>query len=30
MEVKMSWMEVEGAKWRWVYGLVIPNYNAIL
>ena len=29
-EVKMSWVEVDGAGWRWVHGLVIPNYNAIL
>ena len=22
-EVEMSWVEVDGAGWRWVYGLVI-------
>ena len=21
----MSWVEVDGAGWRWVHGLVIPN-----
>ena len=24
MEVEMSWVEVDGAGWRWVHGLVIP------
>ena len=23
----MSWMEVNGAGWRWVNGLLIPNCN---
>ena len=23
----MSWMEVNGAGWRWVNGLLIPNGN---
>ena len=23
--VAESWVEVEGAKWRWVHGLVIPE-----
>ena len=23
----MSWVEVDGAGWRWVHGLVIPKYN---
>ena len=23
-EVEMSWVEVDGAGWRWVYCLVIP------
>ena len=23
MEVEMSWVEVDGAGWRWVHGLVI-------
>ena len=22
----MSWVEVDGAGWRWVHGLVIPLY----
>ena len=26
MEVEMSWVEVDGAGWRWVHGLVIPVY----
>ena len=21
----MSWVEVDGARWRWVHGLVIPK-----
>ena len=21
---EMSWVEVDGAEWRWVHGLVIP------
>ena len=25
----MSWMEVDGAGWRWVHGLVIPIANQI-
>ena len=24
VEVEMSWLEVDGAGWRWVHGLVIP------
>ena len=24
VEAKMSWVEVDGAGWRWVHGLVIP------
>ena len=24
VEAKMSWVEVDGAEWRWVHGLVIP------
>ena len=24
VEVEMSWVEVNGAGWRWVHGLVIP------
>ena len=24
MEVEMSWVEADGAGWRWVHGLVIP------
>ena len=24
MGVEMSWVEVDGAGWRWVHGLVIP------
>ena len=23
----MSWVEVDGAGWRWVHGLVIPNFD---
>ena len=23
--VEMSWVEVDGAGWRWVRGLAIPN-----
>ena len=23
VEAKMSWMEVDGAGWKWVHGLVI-------
>ena len=26
MEVEMSWVEVDGAGWRWVHGLVIPMF----
>ena len=25
--VAESWVEVDGAGWRWVHGLVIPNLN---
>ena len=24
MKVEMSWVEVDGAGWRWVHSLVIP------
>ena len=24
MEAEISWVEVDGAGWRWVHGLVIP------
>ena len=24
VEAEMSWVEVDGAGWRWVHGLVIP------
>ena len=27
VEVEMSWVEVDGAGWRWVHGLVIPFLN---
>ena len=26
VEAEMSWVEVDGAGWRWVHGLVIPIY----
>ena len=26
----MSWMEVNGAGWRWVNGLLIPNFNILI
>ena len=26
LEVEMSWVEVDGAGWRWVQGLIIPNF----
>ena len=29
MEVKMSWVEVNGAGWRWVHGLLIPDIKPI-
>ena len=25
VEAEMSWVEVDGAGWRWVHGLVIPS-----
>ena len=25
VEAKMSWVEVDGAWWRWVHGSVIPD-----
>ena len=25
VEAEMSWVEVDGAGWRWVHGLVIPK-----
>ena len=27
VEAEMSWVEVDGAGWRWVHGLVIHNHN---
>ena len=27
LEAEMSWVEVDGAGWRWVHGLVIPIKN---
>ena len=24
VEAEMSWVEVDGAGWRWVHGLIIP------
>ena len=24
-EAEMSWVEVDGAEWRWMHGLVIPQ-----
>ena len=24
VEVEMSWVEMDGARWSWVHGLVIP------
>ena len=24
VEVEISWMEVDGAEWSWVHGLIIP------
>ena len=33
VEAEMSWVEVDGAGWSWVHGLVIPkkikNFNTI-
>ena len=29
-EVKMSWVEVDRAGWRWVHGLVIPFLHIFL
>ena len=26
----MSWMEVNGAGWRWVNGLLISNFNILI
>ena len=26
----MSWVEVDGAGWRWVHGLVIPKEFCLL
>ena len=28
VEAEMSWVEVDGAGWRWVHGLVIPSSNS--
>ena len=30
VEAEMSWVEVDGAGWRWVHGLVINLMNYIL
>ena len=30
VEAEMSWVEVDGGGWRWVYGLVIPVVFCIL
>ena len=27
VKAEMSWVEVDGAEWRWLRDLVIPNYN---
>ena len=27
VEVEMNWVEVDGAGWKWVHGLVIPEKN---
>ena len=27
VETEMSWVEVDGAGWKWVHGLVIPDLN---
>ena len=29
VEVEMNWVEVDGAGWRWVHGLVILNEKEI-
>ena len=29
VKTEMSWVEVDGAGWRWVHGLVIPKYETI-
>ena len=26
VEFEMNWVEVDGVGWRWVHGLVIPNF----
>ena len=26
IEAEMSWVEIDGAGWRWVHGLVIPSF----
>ena len=28
VEAEMSWVEVDGAEWSWVYGLVIPMFKS--
>ena len=30
VEVEMSWVEVDGAGWSWVHGLVIPFENTYI
>ena len=29
VEAEMSWVEMDGAGWRWVHSLVIPKYETI-
>ena len=30
VEAEISWVEVDGAGWRWVHGLVIPILKIML
>ena len=30
VETEMSWLGVDGAGWRWVNGLLIPNVNMLI
>ena len=30
VEVEMSWVKVDGGGWRWVHGLVLPNYEQMI
>ena len=30
VEAEMSWVEVDGAGWRWVHNLVIPFGNGVV